>query len=259
MQKPADSSLINSHSDVLWADWPAAANIHALTTTRAGGLSQEPYAQLNLADHVGDALPLVEKNRQILAESLSIDQPLWLKQVHGVAVVDAATASHHAEADAVYTDKPATVCAVLTADCLPLLFCNRQASVVAAAHAGWRGLADGVIEATVTSMQQKPEDIMVWLGPAIGPSCFEVGSDVYHAFVSQDQQAARAFKQTDGEHFLADIYQLARIRLQRLGINQVYGGGLCTYSDEERFYSFRKNKITGRMASMIWISADQDQ
>lgn len=249
------NSQMNTQTDLLWADWPAPGNIRALTTTRSGGVSQGGYSQLNLADHVEDYLLHVEKNRQILSESLSINQPVWLKQVHGVVVIDAAKASHHAEADAIFTNKPETVCAVLTADCLPLLFCNHQASVVAAAHAGWRGLADGVIEATVASMQQKPADIMVWLGPAIGPACFEVGQDVFDAFVQQDHLAEKAFTKTDKEHFLADIYQLARLRLKRLGIEQVYGGGLCTYSDEERFYSFRKNKITGRMASMIWISA----
>lgn len=257
MQKPNSHSLIDTESDLLWADWPAAGNIRALTTTKAGGVSQGPFSQLNLADHVDDNLSHVEKNRQLISQALCISQPVWLKQVHGVQVVNASAAKHHAQADAIYSDQQEQVCAVLTADCLPLLFCNRQASRVAAAHAGWRGLAGGVIEATVAAMKQNAEDIMVWLGPAIGPLCFEVGQDVYDAFVSQDHGAAKAFTKTDSRHYLADIYQLATLRLNRLGIEQVYGGGLCTYTDEERFYSFRKNKISGRMASMIWMSAPE--
>jgi len=248
---------VTNPTDFIWAEWPASANIRALTTTRAGGVSQGAYSSLNLADHVDDNLIDVEKNRQILAEQLKIEQPVWLKQVHGVQVVDASTAMHHEVADAVYSLQPDTVCAVLTADCLPLLFCNQQATKVAAAHAGWRGLADGVIESTVDTLQENPEDIMVWLGPAIGASCFEVGQDVYDAFVLQDNSAKSAFSKVDAEHYLADIYHLARLRLKKLGIEKVYGGGLCTYTDEDRFYSFRKNKITGRMASMIWISSEE--
>ena len=245
--------------ELLWADWPAAKNIRALTTTRIGGASRGVYSSLNLADHVGDELSDVEKNRQTLVRQLNIKQPVWLKQVHGVQVADAATAKHHDEADAVYTDLADTVCAVMTADCLPLLFCNQQATKVAAAHAGWRGLVDGVIESTVETLQEKPENIMVWLGPAIGAECFEVGQDVFDAFVSVDAKAKQAFVKTDATHFLADIYQLARLRLQKLGIEKIYGGGLCTYTDEQRFYSFRKNKTTGRMASMIWIVAEENE
>jgi len=245
--------------DLLWADWPAAKNIRALTTTRIGGVSGGAYSSMNLADHVGDVQADVEKNREILARQLKIQQPVWLKQVHGVQVADASTAKHHDAADAIYTDQKDTVCAVMTADCLPLLFCNKQATKVAAAHAGWRGLADGVIETTVESLQENPEDILVWLGPAIGADCFEVGQDVVDAFVSVDAKAKQAFIKTDVTHFLADIYQLARLRLQNLGIDKIYGGGLCTYTDEERFYSFRKNKTTGRMASMIWIVAEENE
>jgi len=245
--------------DFLWADWPAAKNIRALTTTRTGGVSCGAYSSMNLADHVGDNLPDVEKNRQILSQQLNIKPPLWLKQVHGVQVANAISAAHHETADAVFTDQADTVCAVLTADCLPLLFCNQPATKVAAAHAGWRGLADGVIESTVETLQEKPENIMVWLGPAIGAECFEVGQDVFDAFVSVDAKAKQAFVKTDATHFLADIYQLARLRLQKLGIEKIYGGGLCTYTDEQRFYSFRKNKTTGRMASMIWIVAEENE
>lgn len=245
---------MNINDDFVWADWPAAENIHALTTTRAGGYSQGEYQSLNLGDHVGDDINSVQKNRELLSASLSIPQPVWLKQVHGINVVQNVEGSQVVEADAIVSQKKNDVCAVLTADCLPLLFCNQQATTVAAAHAGWRGLANGVIEATVNAMQQPSQELMVWLGPAIGPECFEVGQDVFDAFVSHDKMSASAFTKTDESHYLADIYRLARLRLKRLGIDKVFGGGLCTYSDEERFYSFRRNPKTGRMASMIWIS-----
>ena len=206
---------------------------------------------MNLADHVDDRLDHVNKNRELIAQTLDIQQPVWLKQVHSTKVVDASVGIHHAEADAIYTDQANTVCTVLTADCLPLLFCNQQATVVAAAHAGWRGLANGVIENTVDAIQQNNKDLMVWLGPAIGPDCFEVGQDVVDAFVSKDKNAKAAFSRVDSEHYLADIYQLARLRLQRSGIEDIYGGGLCSYNDA-RFFSFRQEAKTGRMASLIW-------
>lgn len=256
MKKTVSNLESRKKPDVLWADWPAPKNIKALTTTRFGGVSLGPYSSLNLADHVDDKLEHVTHNRQIISQSLNIQEPVWLKQVHGTEVADAATVLHHAESDAIFSNQKNQVCAVLTADCLPLLFCNQTASKVAAAHAGWRGLAEGVIEQTVDALQERPDNIMVWLGPAIGANCFEVGQDVYDAFVSQTTEAARAFRKTDAEHYLADIYQLARLRLKNLGIEKVYGGGLCTYTDEDRFYSFRKNNITGRMASMIWISSE---
>ena len=241
----------------MWADWPAPKNIQALTTTRTGGVSQGVFQSMNLADHVDDNPAHVKKNREILTDTLNIKSPVWLQQVHGVNAVDSLTAPHHCKADAIFSNQPGEVCNVLTADCLPLLFCNQQATTVAAAHAGWRGLADGVIESTVDAMQQNNQDIMVWLGPAIGPECFEVGQDVFGAFVSKDKNADKAFTRIDNEHYLADIYYLARLVLTRLGIKQIYGGGLCTFSDEERFYSFRRNPVTGRMASMIWIEDEE--
>lgn len=246
-----------NEDSLLRADWPAPSNIQALTTTRLGGVSQGDFQSLNLADHVDDHLQHVNQNRHLLSDYLNIKEPVWLKQVHGVQVADVLTAKHHAEADAIISTQANEVCAVLTADCLPLLFCNRSATKVAAAHAGWRGLANGVIEATVDTLQEAPEDLMVWLGPAIGPDCFEVGQDVFDAFTAKDKIASRAFTRTDANHYLADIYQLARIRLNKLGIEQVYGGGLCTYSDEKRFYSFRRNSITGRMASLVWIEKEK--
>lgn len=245
--------IINIETDLLWADWPAPENIRALTTTRTGGVSQGAFQSMNLADHVDDNAEHVKLNREILTAALNIKQPVWLQQVHGINVVDSQTAVHHCKADAVYSNQADEVCNVLTADCLPLLFCNKQGTAVAAAHAGWRGLAEGVIASTVNAMQQKSQDIIVWLGPAIGPDCFEVGQDVFDAFVNKDKNAIKAFTKTDNEHYLADIYYLARLKLNRLGIEQIFGGGLCTYSDEKKFYSFRRNPVTGRMASMIWI------
>lgn len=239
--------------NLLWADWPAAEKIRALTTTRAGGVSALNYSSLNLADHVDDDILHVQENRQRLCQHLNIQQPLWLKQVHGVQVANAQTANSPAEADAIVSFQTNQPCAVMTADCLPLLFCNQSATKVAAAHAGWRGLANGVIEATVAAMQENSDALMVWLGPAIGADNFEVGQDVFDVFVAHDSEARQAFVQTDETHYLADIYQLARQRLKKLGIEAVYGGSLCTYSDEERFYSFRRNPVTGRMASLIWI------
>lgn len=240
--------------DPLWADWPAPENVKALTTTRQGGVSQGDFASLNLADHVEDGIEAVEKNRQILCQSLSIKEPVWLKQVHGVQVADTATAKHHTEADAIVSSQAESVCAVLTADCLPLLFCNKQGTHIAAAHAGWRGLANGVIESTVKAMQQNNKDLMVWLGPAIGPQCFEVGQDVVDAFVKSDKNSLKAFIKTDDKHYLADIYLLAKLRLNYLGIEQVFGGDQCSFSNEDYFYSFRRNQVTGRMASLIWFT-----
>ena len=242
-----------TYDDLLWADWPAPENIRALTTTRAGGVSESNYHSLNLADHVDDDISHVLENRQRLCQHLKIQQPLWLQQVHGVQVANAQRANQPVEADAIVSFQANQPCAVMTADCLPLLFCNQPATKVAAAHAGWRGLANGVIEATVDAMQENSRALMVWLGPAIGPQQFEVGQDVFDAFVKHDPAAEKAFEQTDETHYLADIYQLARQRLYKLGVEAVYGGGLCTYSDKERFYSFRRNPVTGRMASLIWI------
>ena len=242
-----------TNDDLLWADWPAPAKIRALTTTRAGGVSELNFESLNLADHVDDDIARVNENRQRLCQHLKIPPPLWLKQVHGIKVANAQMATRPVEADAIVSFQAGVACAVMTADCLPLLFCNQSATKVAAAHAGWRGLANGVIEATVEAMQENSNALMVWLGPAIGPQQFEVGQDVFDTFVKYDREAEKAFVQTDDTHFLADIYQLARQRLKKLGIEAVYGGGLCTYSDEDRFYSFRRNPVTGRMASLIWI------
>lgn len=242
------------HDDWLVPDWPVPAPVRTLQTTRAGGVSTGPYAALNLGDHVSDDPAAVARNRALLRADLPAE-PVWMRQVHGNVVADADCATGVPEADAAFARRPGTVCAVMTADCLPLLLCDQAGTVVAAAHAGWRGLAEGVVEATVQAMQTAPEKLLVWLGPAIGPQAFEVGEDVRQAFLKHDLQAGQAFvaHPSASEKWLADIYLLARQRLALLGVTRVYGGGLCTYSDKNRFYSYRRDGATGRMASLIWL------
>lgn len=235
-------------------DWPAPAGVHALVSTRAGGASRPPYASLNLGDHVGDDPAAVALNRRRLRAFLP-DEPKWLVQVHGTAVAQADQLQGPVEADAAVAFMPGTVCAVLTADCLPVLFCDRGGTRVAAAHAGWRGLAAGVLAASVAAMRCDAAEVLAWLGPAIGPQAFEVGEEVREAFVRDLPAAAAAFLPGQPGKWLADIYQLARLRLARAGVREVYGGGLCTYADQARFYSYRRDGATGRMASLIWRAA----
>jgi hypothetical protein len=252
-------------------DWPAPANVRALQTTRDGGVSVGTYATFNLGDHVGDDPVDVARNRALLRAALPSD-PVWLKQVHGNFVADADRTVGVPDADASVARKACVICAVMTADCLPLLLCDEAGTVVAAAHAGWRGLAGGVVDATVKAMNVAPERLLVWLGPAIGPAVFEVGEEVRQAFMAHDPEAAKAFVPATAFHaqnsqlltphsspltnnkWLADIYLLARQRLALLGVKRVYGGGLCTYADAERFYSYRRDQATGRMASLIWLA-----
>lgn len=244
-----------SESGWIVPDWPAPPSVRAGTTTRHGGVSLPPYNSLNLGDHVGDKPEAVAENRRRLCQLRNLPgEPRWLKQVHGVAVVDAAATHDAPTADASLTSHANIVCAVMTADCLPLLFCNRQGSVVAAAHAGWRGLLDGVIEATVLRMNVAADDLLVWLGPAIGPDAFEVGDEVRDAFITHNAAASAAFRPSLNGRWLANIYQLARQRLTKMGIDAIYGGHCCTYGDSERFYSYRRDGVTGRMASLIWIT-----
>ncbi|HSC79468.1 MAG TPA: peptidoglycan editing factor PgeF [Chitinolyticbacter sp.] len=238
---------------VLVPDWPAPARVRALATTRAGGVSAKPFDTLNLGDHVDDVPARVAENRRRVAALLP-NEPLWLTQVHGTRVADAATETSGAQADAAIARQARAVCAIMTADCLPVLLCDRAGTVVGAAHAGWRGLCDGVIEATVTAMGQPGETLLAWLGPAIGPAAFEVGDEVRAAFVARDASAAAAFKPgVQPGKWWADIYQLARQRLAGLGVHAVYGGELCTVSERERFFSYRRDGRTGRMASLIWL------
>ncbi len=226
-------------------------------TTRSGGVSQGPYRSLNLGDHVADDAKCVAQNRSLLSATLRLAaEPVWLNQVHGTDIVQLPySGTDTPQADGSFSRIPGQACAVMTADCLPVLLCDNQGTVVAAAHAGWRGLAAGVIENTVNAMGVEPDALMAWLGPAIGPEAFEVGPEVVDAFVGQNGEARRAFRPTSEDHWLADIYQLARQRLQKIGISQVSGGGFCTYIDSKRFYSFRRDKITGRMAALIWLAA----
>ena len=239
--------------DVIRPDWPAPAQVRALQTTRYGGVGGGVYDNFNLADHVGDAAEVVAANRRALATQVAAP-PLWLTQVHGVACVDAAVAAPGAAADAVFARTPARACAVMTADCLPLLLCDGAGTVVAAAHAGWRGLAAGVIDATVAAMQVPGTQLMAWLGPAIGPAAFEVGDEVRAAFMHDDAGAASAFVAHGRGKWLCDLYALARRRLARLGVSRVFGGGFCTYTEGERFFSYRRDGVTGRMATLIWIA-----
>lgn len=236
--------------------WPAPAGVHAISTTRAGGISQPPYDSLNLASHVGDQKDTVQANRRHLIKQLDLAaEPVWLEQVHGDTVIDAGAVVGTASADASFTRQSGVVCAVMTADCLPVLFCDQSGEVVAAAHAGWRGLASGVLEATLAAMTVPAGSVLAWLGPAIGPGAFEVGEEVRAAFVDRQAEAATAFHRRDNGQWLADIYQLARLRLASVGVEHVYGGGFCTFTDSERFYSFRRQSTTGRMASLIWIES----
>ncbi len=236
-------------------DWPAPANVRAAVTTRAGGASRAPYDTFNLATHVGDDPAAVRENRARLRAALLLPaEPVWLKQVHGVVMVDAAQNGVEPEADGAFATQPGAVCAVLTADCLPVLLCNRAGTKVAALHAGWRGLAGGVIEAGVKVLGVPGSELLAWLGPAIGPASFEVGPEVRVAFIQRDTQAAQAFRGAREGKYLADIYQLARLRLLRLGVAAVYGGGFCTVTDSARFFSYRRDGATGRMASLIWLA-----
>ncbi|MDP2135207.1 MAG: peptidoglycan editing factor PgeF [Sulfuritalea sp.] len=245
-------------------DWPAPPGVRALSTTRRGGVSQAPWDSFNLGDHVGDDPQAVAANRALLRRELPAE-PAWLRQVHGTHCVDAAMVAPGIEADASFTRQRGVVCAVLTADCLPLLLCDDRATVVAIAHAGWRGLAAGVIEATVAAMAEPGERLMAWLGPAIGPQAFEVGTEVRQAFVIHDPLAASAFIPAANGKWLCDIYRLARQRLDVLGIRRVTGprSGIpgmqssgadsCTVGDAGRFFSFRRDGASGRMASLIWL------
>ena len=241
-----------SKSDLVFPDWPAPPNVKAIQTTRNGGFSSAPFNSFNLGAHVQDDAIVVAKNRQLLSQYLP-SEPVFLNQVHGVAVVDASQCACVPDADASFSHQKEVVCVTMTADCLPVLLCDKQGTVVAAVHAGWRSLCDGVIEATVSKMQASPADVMAWLGPAIGPQAFEVGGEVREAFIAKDGQAEKAFLPS-GDKWLGDLYLIAKQRLANLGVQAVYGGGECTYLQPEKYFSFRRDGMTGRMASLIWLS-----
>ena len=242
-------------------DWPAPANVMALSTTRRGGCSAAPFDSFNLGHHVGDEEVAVAVNRQVLVEALPAGTEVpWLSQVHGIDVIQAGQGGLYPEADAVFSREGGIACAVMTADCLPVLLCSTDGAVVAAAHAGWRGLQAGVLEATVEAMAEAPDRLLAWLGPAIGPAAFEVGAEVLAQFVAvesaRNKPAVEAcFKPLTGRHgrYLADIYALARLRLARAGVSRVFGGDFCTYSAPQQFYSYRRDGCTGRMASVVLL------
>lgn len=241
--------------DWIMPHWQAPPRVKAVITTRAGGFSSGPYASLNLGLRTGDDAAAVARNRARLRSVLP-QEPKWLRQVHGSAVIDAdAVAASAPEADASVARSPGTVCAVLIADCVPVLFSNRAGSVVAVAHAGWRGLAHGVIERTLAAIGEEPSELVAYLGPGIGPGAFEVGAEVREAFLARAREDAAAFSPHAPGKWLADLFMLARNRLQRAGVGETSGGGMCTYSDPARFFSYRRDRTTGRMAALIWREA----
>jgi len=233
-------------------DWPAPAHVRTLITTREGAAGKGAYAGFNLGLRSGDDADTVSANRAALRSHLP-SEPLWLRQVHGTVVTDADTAVGEPEADAALARRVGKVCAVLTADCLPILLCDAAGTTVAAVHAGWRGLCAGVIEATLRAMDRPPASLLAYLGPAIGPRAYEVGDEVRSAFIAADPNCVPAFALGRPGKYYADLYALARQRLQRQGVGKVYGGGYCTYAERERFYSYRRDGATGRMAALIWM------
>ena len=238
------------------ADWPAPRGVRVLSTLRGeagSGVSRAPYACFNLGDHVGDDPAAVAENRRRLKREAALPaEPSWLAQVHGVTVVDLDSARLKGPADGAVARGAGKVCAILTADCLPIVFATDSGDRVAAAHAGWRGLAAGVIEATVHALGVPGASLMAWLGPAIGPEHFEVGAEVREALLSGDAQAVEAFAPNARGRFMADLWKLARGRLETLGVARIYGGGECTFTHSHRYYSHRREGITGRQATLIW-------
>lgn len=250
----ADSAML----DLIQPDWPAPDNVRAFTTTRKDGFSKDPWNSLNLGIHGGDDTQHVRQNRLKLQKLLPTE-PYWLDQVHGKHVVTLNEKSTTgSNADGAVATRAGQVCAVLHADCLPVLFCNRAGTKVAAAHAGWRGLVAGVLHATILTMACKPGELMAWLGPAIGPGAFEVGADVRDMFIDADTDNRHAFRQ-HGDRWLADLNQLARLALTKAGVKQVSGGHYCTYTEKDKFFSYRRDGVTGRMATMIWLAEPPDQ
>jgi YfiH family protein len=236
------------------ARWPAPANVRAVSTTRLGGVSSGSYSSLNLALHVGDEDAAVRENRRLLRSSLQLPhEPAWLDQVHGTHVVEAGSFTQPPAADASFAVQSSNVCVVMTADCLPVLLCDRTGARVAAAHAGWRGLANGVLQATIDALNCDPAELIAWLGPAIEQDAFEVGPEVRDQFVNADAQHAASFVQSVHGRWQADLYGLARRTLQRAGVTAIFGGEFECFADRARFFSYRRDQRTGRMASLIWL------
>ncbi len=250
MSAASSSMPISSH----WIapEWPPPRRVRAITTTRAGGASRGAFESFNLGAHVGDDALAVAHNRRELRRYLPAE-PLWMRQVHGVRVIDAESTFAEIEADGAVPRSARRVLAVLTADCLPVLLCDEAGTVAGIAHAGWRGLAAGVIESVVAAMRVAPERVLAYIGPGIGAAAYEVGPEVREAFLAQRADAAQAFTARAGGKFLADLALLARQRLRRIGVTRVLASAHCTYADRENFFSFRRDGATGRMASLIWL------
>jgi YfiH family protein len=240
--------------DWIVPDWPAPSRVRAFVTTRSGGVSEGEYASMNLAASSGDDIARVMRNREIVRERLP-EAPQWMRQVHGtrVADLDRPAEGLAAGADAAATGVTGRVACVLTADCMPLLLCDAGGARVAVAHAGWRGLAAGVIESTLAALGSQPSRTLAWMGPAIGPTVFEVGPDVRDAFLAADSGADAAFRDHKPGKYMADLYALARRRLERAGVASITGGDFCTFSERDRFFSYRREKKSGRMGAFIWI------
>jgi polyphenol oxidase len=252
---------MKSKLEFIIPDWPAPKNVHALQTTRNkanghAGYSHAPYDSLNFGMHVKDNPIHVALNRQLLSEFLP-SEPVWLNQVHGVHVVDAAQTNCVADADASFSTKKNVVCVTMTADCLPVLLCDVNGTVVSAVHAGWRGLCDGVLEASIHAVcrdaKVESNQLMAWFGPAIGSNAFEVGDEVRQQFMAIDARAELAFVK-NGDKYLGDLYKIATQRLNNLGVTKIYGGGRCTFTEKDQFFSFRRDGDTGRMATLIWLA-----
>lgn len=237
--------------DRIIPDWPAPARVRAFSTTRNGGVSAGPWAGFNLGSRCGDEPGNVLHNRKLL--NLELPSPVrWLRQVHGQTVwVYSRADNSEVEADAAVSFRPGEVCAVLTADCLPVFLCNERGDRVGIAHAGWRGLAAGILESTIRALEEDPASLMAWLGPAIGPAVYEVGPEVADSFRGEQKEAFVA----RGDRYLMDIYAVARMKLEAVGVRPISGGGFCTFSEPDRFYSYRRDGITGRMAHLIWIGS----
>lgn len=254
--------MTQSTSGYISPDWPAPANVRAATTTRLGGVSAPPFDSFNLATHVSDDPSAVAANRAQLRQQLQLPaEPCWLNQTHSTRVVVASAANSDCDADGSVSRRPGEVCVVMTADCLPVLLCDKSGTVVAAAHAGWRGLASGVLRNAVAAMGMPPGHLMAWFGPAIGQGKFEVGDDVMAGFQANALCAVHraaipaAFRAGVAQgKWLADLYQLARLELTQLGVTDIYGGGECTASDAARFFSYRRDGACGRMATLIWLA-----
>ncbi len=248
--------MIRSHNGLTWIqpDWPAPVNVGAASTLRSGGVSTAPFNSLNLALHVNDDIEAVLENRHRVAEALHLpSEPCWLQQVHGTQIVSIKSYNEPPIADASFTTQPGQVCAVMTADCLPVLFCTYAGDRVAAAHAGWRGLVSGILESTVKALNVPGSSLMAWLGPAISQNKFEVGDEVMAAFTARNPKNIQCFTRNDNKRWQADIYALARLELQQLGVHDIFANVGCTVADASHFFSYRRDGQTGRMASMIWL------